>query len=183
MSTFKRPWFTRAANAVGKTSRRGPVTEILLIGYNKKKRQSHQQERHRLAGARPDCWRWGGDTNLTLAHWMREEGWQRGPLPVTVWWQRVLGEGRGGAAALIGLCWSRPAPPPGGWPGFSPAALVPGGWLTWSCRRERGQKRSFLCSLWLNICFCRYLKWSRFCRPYKSLRSWKLLTSPLFISK
>lgn len=39
MSTFKNR--TRAANAVGKTSRRGPVTEILLIGYNKKKNDNH----------------------------------------------------------------------------------------------------------------------------------------------
>lgn len=39
MSTFKNR--TRAANAVGKTSRRGPVTEILLIGYNKKRNDNH----------------------------------------------------------------------------------------------------------------------------------------------
>lgn len=38
MSTFKNR--TRAANAVGKTSRRGPVTEILLISYNKKKKKT-----------------------------------------------------------------------------------------------------------------------------------------------
>lgn len=94
MSTFKNR--TRAANAVGKTSRRGPVTEILLIGYNKKETTITSTGAPPTGRGRPDCWRWGGDTNLTLAHWMREEGWQRGPLPVTVWWQRVLGEGRGG---------------------------------------------------------------------------------------
>lgn len=43
MSTFKNR--TRAANAVGKTSRRGPVTEILLISYNKKKKNDNHINR------------------------------------------------------------------------------------------------------------------------------------------
>lgn len=43
MSTFKNR--TRAANAVGKTSRRGPVTEILLISYNKKNKNDNHINR------------------------------------------------------------------------------------------------------------------------------------------
>lgn len=143
MSTFKNR--TRAANAVGKTSRRGPVTEILLIGYNKKETTITS------TGAPPTgrgpSWLLEMRRRHKLNFGTLNEGGGLAEGPPAC--DRVVaacfgwGEGWGGAAALIGLCWSRPAPPPGGWPGFSPAALVPGGWLTWSCRRERGQKRSF----------------------------------------
>lgn len=66
-------------------------------------------------------------------------GWQRGGGGMggsSLWLCHGSVWVRGGATTLIALCWSRPSPPPGGWPGFSPEALVPGGWRTWSCRRE-----------------------------------------------
>ena len=56
-----------------------------------------------------------------------EEGWQRGEDWACSCVMAVFGWG---GCTLIALCWSRPSPLPGGWPGFSPAAPAPSGWQT-----------------------------------------------------
>lgn len=65
---------------------------------------------------------------------LNEEGWQRGEDWACSCVMAVFGWG---GCTLIALCWSRPSPPLGDWPGFSPAAPAPGGWLTLSWIKGR----------------------------------------------